>query len=232
MRLTSGIGETAIRAGVLCTMFLLLAGCGGAKLKVVGNEFRLTAKEGSEVVGTKTNSEQQRVALLIRTLKERRHKLGGKGVSWDELDFVPYAETTFTLPNGDQQILTVIYQAYKGARVIDGLQYGSFETKHGRLQSVRAFLKDPATLPDPPAVGDMKSWSKANQIFRDWLRVNKATKINFVVEERPVISARLHVAGYLARYAYRNPDGSHSRFAAIIDPTKQAVHVLYDIGSD
>lgn len=222
---------SGLRGVIGCMLLALLAACSGVTHSVVGNEYRLTAKLGNDVVGGEARTSDERFALLARTIKSRRHKLGGKGVSWDELDFIPDAESTFTLPGGHQQILTIMYQSYKGARVIDGLQYGSFNAKDGTLQSVRAFLKDPATLPEPPKL-DLRAWSEVHNVFREWLRIHKASKFNFVIEQPPVISARLHVAGYLARYAHRNADGTLSRFAAIIDPATDAVHVLYDVNTD
>jgi len=52
------------------------------------------------------------------------------------------------------------------------------------------------------------------------------------VEQEPVISARLNVAGYMVHYAHRNADQSLSRFAAIVVPKTEKVHVLYDINMD
>jgi hypothetical protein len=198
----------------------------------VGNEYRLTvSKNKGNIASDEAKTSEERVTVLGRTLVDRRSELGASGVSKSGLTFAPYAESNVLLPNGEPQVLTVIFQTYKGARVLDGLQYGSFDQKTGELRAVRAFLKDPAKLPDPPQA-DMPAWSRAHEVFRDYLREHKATQINFTIEEQPVISASLSVAGYLARYARRNPDNSLSRFAAIVDPSTKKVHVLYDMETD
>ncbi len=210
---------------------LLLAGCSSIPLKVVGNEYRLTVEKKGNIADSEAKTAEERVAVLSATLKDRRKELGGAGIEKDALTFMPYAESSFILPDGEAQVLTVLYQTYKGARVLDGLQYGSFDLKTGELRAVRAFLKDPAKLPDPPQA-DMTAWSAAHRVFREYLQKHKAAKINFLIEEQPVVSAGLGVAGYLARYSRRNPDASLSRFAAIVDPAAKTVHVLYDIGTD
>jgi hypothetical protein len=224
-------GKWTAAAG-LAIALVMLGGCGSVPLKVVGNEYRLTVKDNSGNIADKeAKTADERVAVLSATLRDRRKELGGENIAKDELTFLPYAESSFTLPDGSTQVLTVIYQTYKGARVIDGLQYGSFDSNSGELRSVRAFLKDPAKLPEPPKA-DMATWSRVHQTFRNYLQEHKATKFNFTIEEQPVISADLGVAGYLAHYSRRNADTSLSRFAAIVDPNSNAVHVLYDIGTD
>jgi hypothetical protein len=211
---------------------VVTAACSSVPLKVVGNEYRLTVpKNKGNIAPNEAKTPEERVAVLERTLTDRRSELGASGVSKGDLAFAPYAESAVLLPDGEAQVLTVVFQTYKGARVLDGLQYGSFDQTTGELRALRAFLKDPAKLPDPPQA-DMAAWSKAHQVFRDYLREHKATQINFTIEEQPVISATLGVAGYLARYARRNADGSLSRFAAIVDPSTKAVHVLYDMETD
>ena len=210
---------------------LLLAGCAGIPVQVVGSEHRLTLKEGGNLADDEASTAPERVAVLTAALKDRREELGGAGIGKDELTFTPYAESVFILPNGETQVLTVLYQTYQGARVLDAVQCGGFDQKTGELRALRATLKDPAKLPEPPQA-DMGAWAKAHQVFREYLRQHKAAKIDFTVDEQPVVSAALGVAGYLAHYSRRNPDTSLSRFAAIVDPATGSVHVLNDSSTD
>lgn len=135
------------------------------------------------------------------------------------------------MPDGQAQVLTVLYQTRDSARVLDGIQYGSYDQETGELRAVRAFLKDPSKLPTAPKA-DMEIWSRMNEVFREYLRKKGGPKTVFGVEEMPVITSEPARAGYLARYSRRNADGSLSRFAAIIDPSNNQVHVLYDIVTD
>ncbi len=225
-----------VRAAVLPVLtgiiLALLSACGGVPLRVVGEEHQLTVeKKHGNIAGKTAKTSKERVAVLSETIRDRKGELGGKGISDADLAFLPYAESTFILPNGQTHVLTVLYQAHKGARVLEGLQYGSFDRDTGELRAVRAVLKDPSRLPSPPAQ-DAAVWSRMHEVFRNYLQKSSNGEANFIIEEQPVISASAGVSGYLARYSRRNPDGSLSRFAALIEPGSESVHVLYDINTD
>ena len=78
----------------------------------------------------------------------------------------------------------------------------------------------------------MTVWTRMNEVFREYLGMKGLEKTVFGIEEIPVITAEPARAGYLARYARRNPDGSLSRFSSIIDPKNEQVYVLYNIVTD
>jgi hypothetical protein len=217
----------------LIIVVLTLSGCGGVKAlrAVVGEEYQLTVEKSGNLASRPATTFADRSAVLAETLVARKNELGGKGIAEDELQFIPFAESTIILPDGQTHVLTVLYQARDGARILDGLQYGSFDLEKGQLRTVRAFLKDPAKLPAAPKP-DMAVWSRMNELFRVYLNRKGAPRTIFGIEEMPVMTAEPARAGYLARYARRNPDGSLTRFAAIIDPSNDQVHVLYHIETD
>jgi len=211
---------------------MLLSGCGGIPLRVVGEEYQLTVEKKKGNIASKTaKTTEERVAVLSETIRDRKAELGGKGIPDADMAFLPYAESVFILPNGQTHVLTVLYQAYKGARVLEGLQYGSFDRDTGELRTVRAVLKAPSKLPPPPAQ-DAAVWSRMHEVFRNYLETGGNGQANYIIEEQPVIATAIGVSGYLARYSRRNPDGSLSRLAAVIEPNSERVHVLYDINTD
>jgi hypothetical protein len=220
--------------GVLGLLYLMIniAGCSSVTVTAVGDEYSVISKDMEGNLARKTaNSFDERVAVLSKTLRDRKNKLGGAAIKSDQLNFVAFGESEFILPNGQSHILTILYQTYKGARIVDSFQYGSFDKKTGELRTVRALFKDPAKLVSPPEAS-MEQWSQIHQNFREYLNKHKTLKVDFIVEQEPVISAKLNVAGYMVRYAHRNADNSLSRFAAIMEPKTDKVHVLYDINMD
>lgn len=223
-----------LKAAVLPAIVLaLLSACGGIPLRVVGEEYQLTVeKKHGNIAARTAKTSEERVAVLSETIRDRRSELGGGNIPKEDLAFLPFAESVFILPDGRQtHVLTVLYQAHKGARVLEGLQYGSFDRDTGELRTVRAVLKDASKLSPPPAQ-DASVWSHMHEVFRNYLDKSSNGHANFIIEEQPVISLAAGVSGYLARYSRRNPDGSLSRFAAVIEPGSEKVHVLYDISTD
>lgn len=225
------------RSGLWCMMLLFtvvaLSGCGVKAMRVVvGEEHQLTVEKKSGNLGSReAMTFDERCEVLAETIAERKNDLGGKDISEDDLEFVPFAESTIIMPDGKAYVLTLLYQSRNGARILDGLQYGSFDLKKGELRTIRAFLKDPSRLPLAPNP-DMAVWTRMNDVFREYLKKKGTPKTVFGIEEIPVITAEPARAGYLARYSRRNPDGSLSRFAAIIDPSDEQIYVLYNIVTD
>jgi hypothetical protein len=222
-------GSGILSKALICIIgAIALTGCGvTAKRVVVGTEYQLNV-EGSGNLGPRpAGTFEERCAVLAETIVQRHDELGGRDISGNDLTFVPFAESTITLPDGRTQVLTVLYQTRNGVRILDGIQYGCFDLKKGELRTVRAFLKDPSKLPAAPKP-DMAVWTRMNEVFRAYLTQKGTPKTVFGIEEIPVITAEPARAGYLARYGRRNPDGSFSRFAAIIDPSNDRVNVLYD----
>jgi len=211
----------------------ILSGCGVKAMRaVVGEEHQLTVEKKSGNLGSRrAETFDERCEVLAEAIAERKSELGGKNISEDDLEFIPFAESTIIMPDQKAYILTVLYQSRNGARILDGLQYGSFDSKKGELRTIRAFLKDPTELPAAPKA-DMVVWTRMNEVFREYLEKKGVPKTVFGIEEIPVVTAEPPRSGYLARYARRNSDGSLSRFAAIIDPSDEQVHVLYDIVTD
>lgn len=211
----------------------MLSGCGVKAMRtVLGEEHQLTVEDKSGNLGSRrAGTFDERCAVLAEAIAERKSELGGKTISEDDLAFIPFAESTIIMPDGKAYVLTVLYQSYNGARILDGLQYGSFDSKKGELRTIRAFLKNPDKLPAAPKA-DMVVWTRMNDVFRGYLEKKGVPKTVFGIEEIPVVTAEPPRSGYLARYARRNSDGSLSRFAAIIDPSDEQVYVLYDIVTD
>jgi len=218
---------------VLLVIVFIFSGCGVKAMRVVlGEEHQLTVEKKSGNLGSRrAMTFDERSEVLAEALAERKDDLGGKNISEDDLEFVQFAESTIVMPDGKAYVLTLLYQSLNGVRILDGLQYGSFDLKKGELRTIRAFLKDPSKLPPAPKP-DMAVWTRMNEVFREYLKRKGTPKTVFGIEEIPVITAEPPRAGYLARYSRRTPDGSLSRFAAIIDPSDEQVYLLYNIVTD
>ena len=218
---------------MLLFVVFMASGCGVKAMRtVLGDEHQLTVEKKSGNLGSRPAMNfDDRCEVLAEAIAERKNELGGSGISEDDLEFVPFAESTIIMPDGKAYVLTVLYQSRNGARILDGLQYGSFDLKKGELRTVRAFLKDPTKLPAAPKP-DMNVWTRMNEVFREYLDKKGAPKTVFGIEDLPVIISEPARAGYLARYSRRNPDGSLSRFAAIIDPSNEQIYELYNIVVD
>lgn len=210
---------------------LLLSGGCGTQLTVIEQEHQLTRKKGGNLADTEATTTKQRARVLADVLTERRDELAAQDIDKKELSFQPYGESTIILPNGQTHALVILYQTHKGARVMEGLQYGSFDLESGELRTVRAHLQKTAGLPDPPKP-NLKTWSNMHKVFRAYLKQQGRAGVSFSISDRPVLSSRLKVGGYLVQYAYRNANGSLSRFAGIIEPDREQVHALYDVTTD
>ena len=225
------------RSGLLLMALLFIgfvfSGCGVKAMRtVLGDEHQLTVEKKSGNLGSRqAMTFDERCEVLAEAIAERKNELGGKNISEDDLEFIPFAESTIIMPDGKAYVLTLLYQSRNGARILDGLQYGSFDLKKGELRTIRAFLKDPSKLPNAPRP-DMAVWTRMNEVFREYLKVKGFPKTVFGIEELPVITAEPARTGYLARYSRRNQDGSLTRFAAIIDPSNEQIYVLYNIVAD
>ncbi|MDH5178932.1 MAG: hypothetical protein OEZ39_00235 [Gammaproteobacteria bacterium] len=216
---------------LLVPILLLSVGCSSTKLTVIGQEHQLTREESGNIAGEKAETTLQRSKVLGDVLIKRYDDLTSKDISRRDLAFAPYGESTIILPDGQTHVLVVLYQTYKGARIMEGLQYGSFDLKSGELRTVRAHLQKTSDLPDPPGP-DLKTWSAMHNVFRAYLKQQGHEGISFSISDKPVVSAQLKVGGYLVQYSYRNENNSLSRFAGIIEPGTERVHVLYDITTD
>ena len=227
--------QSGIRNAFLAIVLMfgaMLCGCQSVSTySTVGNEHRITITKGNLAARTALDSES-RVRAFVNAVKDNRKHLGASEISKAALSFVPFGPEAFVkLPNGESHIIVAFNQAYKGTRIIDSIQYGSFLQDTGELRTIRTQLVDPVNLPKVPTASRVDR-EKATTLFRNYLREHGQSETFFDIDEVPVMSARLHAAGYFAQYSKRNKNGSLSRMAAIVDPKNARVHVLYDINTD
>ncbi|MDH5784090.1 MAG: hypothetical protein OEZ16_00610 [Chromatiales bacterium] len=216
---------------VLLCLSLLLAGCSSVPVDVVDSQHQMTIMDEGNIAMEKALNPEARARVLADTMKQKRGKLGGKAIAEEALEFKSWGESGITLPNGQRHIVVVLHQQHMGARIIDGVQYGSFDADSGELRGVRAELRDPAMLPEPPT-RDGRQWAEMHDKFREFVKQRYGRAVNFIIHETPVIVAQQTVAGYLAEYSIRNEDGTLNRFSSVIDAKDGQIHVIYDMNTD
>ena len=198
---------------------------------IEGQEYRLTKEKHGNIAWHRAKTVEQRAKIFTDVLRDRAREFSGKKIAKKDLEFQTVGESRIVLPNGQTHILIVVYQTYHGARIIDQMQYGSFNARTGQLRTIRANLQPVKGLPEPPKP-DPNVWSQLHDQFRAYVKARFAYVPNFAISDQPVISAKLHVAGYLVQFSHRNDNGTLTRFAGVIDPGNGQVSVLRDVTSD
>jgi len=214
---------------ILCGS-LMLSACGSSYM-VIGDEHRLTRAKSGNIAWDEAKTVEQRAEVFANVLRDNVGDFAKTPIPKKDLEFEPYGESRIVLPNGQTHVIVFVYQTYHGARIVDYIQHGSFDNKTGELRTVRASLQPVAGLPEPPKA-DTDTWTKMHDHVRAYLSGHKAIVPNFNISDRPVVSAKLRVAGYFIQSSHRNENGSLTRFAGIVEPATGKVHVLYDVNTD
>ncbi len=210
----------------------LLEACGTAPIKdVVDTQHRITQVDDGNIADREAHTPEQRIAVLKETLLDRADELTKLDIDENKLEFIAFGESFIGTPDDSTQILLIMHQGYLGARIIDAVQYGSFDKESGELRALRADIRDPDELPKPPKA-DRAEWSRIYRHLRKVFPTQGRPAAGYTVSDQPVISNNRKAAGYLAHYSVRNQNGSLSRFAAIIEPGTYKMHILYDINTD
>jgi hypothetical protein len=210
----------------------LVTACGSVPVRqVVGNQHQITQLKSGNIADRKATNAKERIEIMKQTLVSRADELTKLNIDETSLEFIAFGESEIGTPDGSTQYLLIMHQGYRGARIIDAVQYGSFDKETGELRALRADIGDISKLPPAPKT-DRNEWSKIYRYVRKLFQSQGRPAAGYSVSDQPVISSKRKVAGYLAQYSVRNRNGSLSRFAAIIEPDSYKMHILYDINMD
>lgn len=191
----------------------------------VGDGTLVVVEHGSLIAERPTDA-AGRAAGLAEYLRQQRARFGQAELDPSALEFVDAVDQEeMTDEAGDTFTLAALQQTHMGAPVIDELQMAAFaRTPHGdELRRVRGRLRDPATLPTPPAASERPTAeSMASSLAIELgLSADRTT-----LSAGPVISAAHGVAGYLVSQLAPDEDGGFHRFEAIVDPVADTYVVL------
>jgi hypothetical protein len=207
-------------------------GTSGLDARTFDDERLITLAQGN-LARTPATTADERARALSSFLVEHRAYFDIANVPAENLVFTMAGpEFKVTQPQGRSFMMVALHQLYQGAPVIDETQYGAFlldsSGRVAELRRVRARLIDPSQLPAPPTPNPEQQ-KAADTLFRKFLLDRLVSGEDIRVEDNPVVSAKLGIAGYLAQYSKRNEDGTVSRLEAVVAPSTAEIKVLYDI---
>jgi hypothetical protein len=224
-----------LRAALICGLLVLpIVACGqdrrvagledrtGGHVEVldVGGGVLLVAERGN-LVPQATSSEDERIDALSSLLIDESQRFSANRFA-EELAFEPVMAEGLFVIDGERLASTLLVQTVDGAPVLEALQSGAWaigeDRRVGELRRVHAILYDPARLPTPPAAPSPRRLDEARGAFESWLaRERGITDGEATLTGKRVISARLGVAGYEARWFRAERGGASSRIVAILD---------------
>jgi hypothetical protein len=179
----------------------------------------LVAVSGGNLAGGPAFTEPERVTALADYLSAHADRFGAPGVSGAALSFeaVSPAGSALALA-GEEFAVVALYQTHQGAPVIDAVQYGVFRRDRvggDQLRRVFGRLRDPGTLPAPPAT-DRTTLAQVQAAAEALIAERGLDPDAAAYTQTPVISAGHGRAGFLVTGIRQSGKGSLGTFQALV----------------